>query len=118
MKAHDAIKNGFYYTGMSESIYRPDKWEATKERAQAIKKKIKGADFRVVQEKDYKSIYGNSVFRKYQFYKEDQVNKYLTEDHDQRLEELRREYEEAVRLEIESYNRVKADHDEYLSRIK
>jgi len=111
MKERDAIQAGFHYTGMSCSAWDTEKWEETKARAQAIKKRWKGADFRVVDEscqsmhgkRPWKNIYGNEIFCKFQYTNDAEIKKiedYISlEAYKKRQADLEVEYE-AKRKEL------------------
>lgn len=125
MKEREAIAQGFSYTGMSASEWDRERWEEYKKEAQEIRKTYKGADFRVVTEtcrsrlgnSIYKSIYGNEVFCKVQYFNQADEEKYLNELHNQRLVNLKEEYDKKVTEEMEYYKNKLAEY-KYIMSIK
>ena len=125
MKANEAISAGFSYTGMSASEWDNAKWEGYKKEAQEIRKIYKGADFRVVSEREsgrygstiWKSIYGNDIFCKVQYFSQKQEEDYLNTTHYQKLEALKKEYEQKVEAENQAFNKRKENYT-YIMSLK
>ena len=125
MKAQDAMAEGFYYTGMSNATYDRDGWERSKKRAQEIRSTYKGADFRIVEsvcegrhgKSHWKNIYGNEIFRQAQYFNQAADEKYFSEIHQQRLDEIKQKYEEELANEQEYYEKRKINYD-YLVSLK
>ena len=118
MKANEAISAGFRYTGMSASEWDNARWEKYKKEAQEIRKTYKGADFKVVSEREsgrygstvWKSIYGNDTFCKVQYFSQKHEEDYLNTIHNQRLEALQKEYEQKVEAENQEFNERKENY--------
>jgi len=123
MKEQEAVAQGFYYTGMSARSYE---FEQEKTKAQAIKKAFKGADFRIVEKRCesrsgtsyWKSIYGNEIFRKAQYFNQAVEEEYFNIHHQELLDHLKAEYEEQVAEEMERFNKRKAKYDLLMSLKK
>ena len=125
MRERDAINQGFNYTGMSCNAWHKDDWAKMKARADAIKKKYKGADYRVIQEScrtrygsvPWKNIYGNEIFQKAQYYDEDAMRKWLDEGYQEALDKLKKTYDDGVAVLNIQYEKEKANY-EYMMSIK
>jgi len=123
MKEHEAMEQGFYYTGIGAAAWE---FENAKARAQAIKKAFKGADYRIVEKRCesrsgttlWKNIYGNEIFRKAQYFNQAVEEEYLNKKHQERLEQLKAEYEEQVAEELEIFNKRKEKYDLLMSLKK
>ena len=126
MKANEALELGFSFTGACAPAWDRERYEKCKKEAQEIKKTYKGADFKVVENRCrssyggtviYKEIYGNTIYHKAHYFRQDQEEKYLNEGHAQRLAKLKEEYEAKVAEEMERYNE-RLENYKYLMSIK
>lgn len=108
MNEREANKIGFHFIGPVINAWANDKellqWNGKIAIARAIRKKYKNADFRIVTgtamswlSKGSKGIYGNEIFKKVweeeaYHHTQDRLDNY----YDNRLKELKEEYEQKV----------------------
>lgn len=86
----------FFYTGASWRGWDEEKGNKYKEEAKLLKKKYKGVDYRIVTEKDgWKSIYGNKLYHKVQYFNEERAKQYI-DGHSERVRKLNEEYKEKL----------------------
>jgi len=77
MKEYEAFEKGFYFTGACWSVWDKKAEEDCKAKAADIKKRFKGADFRIVSgsangwlSSSSKAIFGNEIYNKVRYWKE------------------------------------------------
>lgn len=125
MKRNEAIELGYNYTGMSASEWDSEKWDNYKKRAQEIRKNYRGADYRVVTERQlgrygssiWKSIYANAIFLKVMYFDEEREFEYLSK-HEERLAAIKARYEELIQEENKKFSERKNDFEEILELKK
>lgn len=90
-------QNEFFYTGASWRGWDTEKGEKYKAEAKALKKKFRGVDFRIVTGKNgWKSIYGNALYHKVQYFNEERQKKWI-DGYSERVKKLNEEYAEKLK---------------------
>jgi hypothetical protein len=108
-------QNEFFYTGASWRGWDTEKGEKYKAEAKALKKKFKGVDFRIVTDKNgWKSIYGNDLYHKVQYFNEEVQKKWI-DGHFERVKKLNEEHKKQLDKLNEDLAKAIKEYDEIIS---
>ena len=114
MKWNEAESKGFKFNGITYSKWNKEEERKQKERCEKLKKKFKGADYRIVTDTanswlgiNYKAIMVNDIFIKVQYFDDETFKKRIDMYEDDK-EKLKEEYESKLAdLKVEHDNLVK-----------
>ena len=105
----------FFYTGTSWRGWDEEKGNRYKEEAKLLKKKYKGADYRIVTEKNgWKSIYGNKLYNKVQYFNEEREKKWI-DSYAERVKKLEDEFKEKLQKLEEEQIKAIAEYTEIMA---
>lgn len=117
MTEKEAIKLGYSYTGMSAPAWEPERWEEYKKKAAMLKKTYTGVDYKCVNENGgWKSIYGNNLFHKVQYFIPEQTLNNIN-NMPKRIEKVRADAEKKVAELLEEQQEMQKEYD-YLMSIR